>query len=74
MVSPSPEKVTDSMRLIFRYESQVRCTSIAEILCLVCSIRLRHAGYRISRPPNTIGRYRMIRHEKQAPALNRFVS
>ncbi len=34
--------------------------------------RLRHAGYRVSRPPNFIGRYRMIRHEKQAPAPNRY--
>jgi hypothetical protein len=34
--------------------------------------RLRHAGYRVSRPPNVIGRYKMIRHEKQAPAVNRY--
>ncbi|CAF3350845.1 unnamed protein product [Rotaria sp. Silwood1] len=33
--------------------------------------RLRHAGYRVSRPPNSIGRYKMIRHEKQVPASNR---
>ena len=34
--------------------------------------RLRHAGYRVSRPPNFIGRYRMIHHEKQAPGPNRY--
>ncbi|CAF1229022.1 unnamed protein product [Adineta ricciae] len=34
--------------------------------------RLRHAGYRISRPPNRIGRYKMIRHKKQTPATNRY--
>ncbi|UJR25028.1 hypothetical protein I4U23_006389 [Adineta vaga] len=34
--------------------------------------RLRHAGYRISRPPNHIGRYKMIRHKKQTPAANRY--
>ncbi|CAF1629821.1 unnamed protein product, partial [Rotaria sordida] len=34
--------------------------------------RLRHAGYRVSRPPNSVGRYKMIRHEKQVPAFNRY--
>ncbi|CAF3765587.1 unnamed protein product [Adineta steineri] len=34
--------------------------------------RLRHAGYHVSRPPNLVGRYKMIRHEKQTPAVNRY--
>ncbi|CAF3347930.1 unnamed protein product [Rotaria socialis] len=34
--------------------------------------RLRHAGYRISRPPNSIGRYKMIRHQKQVPSFSRY--
>ncbi|CAF2320968.1 unnamed protein product [Rotaria sp. Silwood2] len=34
--------------------------------------RLRHAGYRINRPPNSVGRYKMIRHEKQVAAFNRY--
>ncbi|CAF1114939.1 unnamed protein product [Adineta steineri] len=34
--------------------------------------RLHHAGYHVSRPPNLVGRYKMIRHEKQTPAVNRY--
>lgn len=38
------------------------------------AFRLKHAGYRISRPPNNIGRYKMVRHKKEKPATNRFDS
>ena len=46
--------------------------SFCIVVLLFQFVRLRHAGYRVSRPPNLIGRYKMIRHEKQAPAGNRY--
>jgi hypothetical protein len=33
--------------------------------------RIRNSSYRLSRPPNHIGRYKMIRHEKRERAVNR---
>ncbi|CAF0782848.1 unnamed protein product [Adineta ricciae] len=34
--------------------------------------RIRNSSYRLSRPPNHIGRYKMIRHEKRERAVNRY--
>ena len=33
--------------------------------------RIKNSSYRLSRPPNHIGRYKMIRHEKRERAVNR---
>ncbi|CAF3601845.1 unnamed protein product [Rotaria sp. Silwood1] len=33
---------------------------------------LRQVGYGVNRPPNNVGRYKMIRYEKQIPSFNRF--
>ncbi|CAF3628069.1 unnamed protein product [Rotaria sp. Silwood1] len=35
-------------------------------------VRLRQVGYGVNRPPNNVGRYKMIRYEKQIPSFNRF--
>ncbi|CAF3586013.1 unnamed protein product [Rotaria sp. Silwood1] len=35
-------------------------------------VRLRQVSYGVNRPPNNVGRYKMIRHEKQIPSFNRF--
>ncbi|CAF1257886.1 unnamed protein product [Adineta steineri] len=34
--------------------------------------RIRNSSYYLSRPPNFIGRYKMIRHEKRERAVNRY--
>lgn len=36
------------------------------------SMRILNSGYKITRPPNHIGRYKMIIHRKRQRALNRF--
>lgn len=33
--------------------------------------RIRNSSYNLSRPPNHIGRYKMVRHEKRERAVNR---
>jgi hypothetical protein len=33
--------------------------------------RIRNSSYRLNRPPNHIGRYKMVRHEKRERAVNR---
>ena len=36
------------------------------------SMRVIDAGYKITRPTNDIGRYKMILHNKRTRALNRY--
>lgn len=38
------------------------------ILC--CSLRIQEAGYLLTRPPEHIGRYKMVRHKKESRAEN----
>ncbi len=44
--------------------------NFVETACLYF-FRIRNSSYRLSRPPNHIGRYKMIRHEKRERAVNR---
>ena len=39
----------------------------------VASSRILNSSYRVGRPPNHIGRYKMVRHEKREAAVNRSV-
>ena len=33
-----------------------------------CSCRIMHVGLKITRPPETVARYKMIKHTKRKPA------
>lgn len=37
------------------------------------SMRILHNGYKITRPTNSIGRYKMVLHNKRSRAINRFL-
>jgi len=41
------------------------------IFIVIGFFRIRNSSYRLSRPPNHIGRYKMVRHEKRERAVNR---
>jgi hypothetical protein len=73
MVSLTRKEICHFIYIVFRYESQVYKLSYLLSCFSFQFVRLRHAGYRVSRPPNHIGRYKMVRHEKQIPATNRYV-
>ena len=36
------------------------------------SMRILNAGYKITRPTNSVGRYKMVLHNKRSRAINRY--